>query len=257
MTLPRISIWSLFRDDAGENIARYRHKINRLQYPAGLLRFYLVEGDSQDNTLGELRAWAVEDQRVTVIQYHTGLPRMQHTPHPDRIRCLAETGNAALDALAADGWGDYAMLIESDLYYEPDIITRLLASKPKDAAVISPYIWLPGPNDHVQFYDIWAFRLLGGEMFPANMPAWYIANFPLQPFEVESVGSMVLMDAGPVYDGVRYTTEWAIRGICLQYRERGLKIYADPTTNIFHPFVDLDNLYFGHHLTETKVNERR
>jgi hypothetical protein len=147
------------------------------------------------------------------------------------------------------------MLIESDLYYEPNIITRLLASKPKDAAVISPYIWLPGPDNYLQFYDIWAFRSLNGQMLPTSIPAWYAVNFPASPFEVESVGSMVLMDAVPIYDGIRYTAEWAIRGICLQYRERGLKVYADPTTNIFHPFVSLDNLYFGHHLVETKVNE--
>lgn len=238
MTLPRVSIWSLFRDDAGENIARYRQQIWGLQYPAGLLRIYCVEGDSRDNTLGELQAWAVEDDRVTVVKHDTGLPRMRHTPHAGRLRCLSETGNTALDVLAADRWGDLAMLIESDLQFKPDILWQLIADKPKDEAVISPFIWIAKPDrSWLQFYDVWAFRGLDGVCFPAMPPEYFIVHYPAQPFEVESVGSMVLMDAKPIYDGVRYTPDAAIRGICHQYRQRGLKIYADPKANILHPFV--------------------
>lgn len=250
MTLPKVSIWSLFRDDEGENVARYRQQLDALDYPPDLLRFYFVEGDSKDNTLGELRAWAVEDQRITVVQYHTGATRMRHTPHPERLRCLAETGNAALDALAADRWGEWAMLIESDLQFKPDILKKLLGHKPADAAIISPYIWIATPNYWVQFYDVWAFRTLDTVMFPAQTPTFFTARFPHQPFEVESVGSVVLLDAGPIYEGVRYTAEWAIRGVCLQYRERGLKVYADPQAHVLHPFVA-----FPYEFLETKVNE--
>lgn len=237
MTLPKVSIWSLFRDDAGENITRYRYQVLSLDYPKDLLRFYFVEGDSRDNTLDELNAWAANDERITVVKHDTGVGRMRHTPHPDRIKCLAETGNAAIDALAADKWGDWAMLVESDLQYKPDIIRRLLKSRPADAAIISPYIWIRNPADILQFYDIWAFRTLDGKMFPAQTPPYYEARFPEHVFEVEAVGSLVLMDAGPLYDGVRYTTDRAIRGICEQYRARGLKVYADPTTHILHPFI--------------------
>lgn len=236
MTAPNVGIWSLFRDDAGENIARYRRRVSNLDYPADKLRFYLVEGDSKDGTLDELRAWAVEDGRVNITVHNTGLSRMRHTPHQDRLDGLSATGNAALDLLTVDNWAEYALLIESDLIYEPDVLKRLLAHLPDNAGGISPFIWIPGDEDHLQFYDVWAFRTLDGAMFPPYMPAWYMARFPDAPFEVESAGSMVLFKAQPFYSGVRYDSK-AIRGICLQLRDKGLPVHADPTTHIFHPFV--------------------
>lgn len=237
LALPKISIWSLFRDDAGANIARYREQITGLDYPPELLRLYLVEGDSRDNTLAELRAWAVEDERITVTTHNTGLPRMRHTPHKDRVAGLASTGNAALDALADDNWGDYGLLIESDLIYCPDVIRSLLSNRPHPDAVVSPYIWIPGEGDYLQFYDIWAFRMTNCKMFRPYQPLWYQVHMPPEPFEINSAGSMVLFPVGPILDGVRYPLDKAIMGICNQYRELGYKIYADPKTNIFHPRV--------------------
>jgi glycosyltransferase involved in cell wall biosynthesis len=237
LALPKISIWSLFRDDAGDNIARYRKQVTGLDYPPELLRFYLVEGDSQDDTLSEIKAWAVEDERVTVTTHNTGLSRMRHTPHPERVAGLASTGNAALDALAADNWGDYALLIESDLIYQPDVILSLLTNLPHPDAVVSPYIWIPGDGSYLQFYDIWAFRTAAGKMFRPYQPLWYQVHMPTGPFEINSAGSMVMFPIAPIVDGVRYPLETAIMGICDQYREKGYKIYADPQTNIFHPKV--------------------
>lgn len=246
--LPRVCLWSLFRDDAGENIARYQQQIDALDYPANLLRLYLVEGDSRDDTLNELRAWAAEDSRVTVVKHDTGIDRMRHTPHPARLQCLADTGNTALEALAADRWGELACLLESDLLYQPDTLRKLVDHRPDNAA-ISPFIWIPGTDRHLQFYDIWAFRQ-GGKMFKPAKPEWYAAHYPTDSiFEVDSAGSMVLFPAGPIYDGVRYTDQ-AIIGICQQYSARGYRIMADPMVNILHPLVI--NPY---PLVETQVNE--
>lgn len=238
MTLPKISIWSLFRDDAGENLKRYQARISSLEYPKDLLRFYLAEGDSKDNTWEELQLWAIEDYRVTLIKCDTGSPRYKHTPHPERLKCLATVGNAALDALAEDrNFGaQYACLIESDLLYGTDVLATILSNKPANASAIAPMIWLQNDSE-MQFYDIWAFRDLEGEMFKPFSPTWYGVNVPDKPFEVSSVGSMTLFDIQPILDGVRYTEEKAVVGICEQYRQTGCKIYCDPNIHILHPRI--------------------
>lgn len=253
MSLPKISVWSLFRDDAGDNLRNYQERIYSLDYPPDLLKFYLVEGDSVDDTWLELGQWATSDKRVSVVKCTTGKARMSHTPHPDRIATLAQVGNAALRILANDRFGELACLIESDLLYAPDTLRQLVSHRP-DGAVISPFVWIPAPHGY-QFYDVWAFRTLDGELFQASRPEWFAIHMPDSSFEVQSVGSFVLLPADPIYDGVRYTDTEAIRGICHQYAARGYPIYADPTVNIFHPIVINPYAQFKPNQKQMKVNE--
>lgn len=234
MNYPKVSIWSLFRDDAGDNLKRYQDRIYKLDYPADLLRFYFVEGDSVDDTWKELVKWTQQDKRVNIVRRETGFPRQSHTAHPIRVKTLAWVGNAALRILANDKWGELACLIESDLIFNEGTLRQLVEHRP-DNGVIAPMVWIPGPN-LLQFYDVWAYRFLSGDMFPPNRPEWFV-RLGEEPFEIYSAGSMLLLPAEPIYDGVRYTDELAVRGICAQYRERGYKIYADPGTDIFHPIV--------------------
>jgi len=231
--LPRLAIWSLFRDDAGDNIARYRARIESLDYPPDLLRLYLAEGDSRDNTLEELQAWAIEDHRITVTKFDTGLRRHGHTADPERFHILAATANPAIDRLCRDGWGDYAVLIESDLIFQPDTLKRLLANKPDEAGVFAPMIWLP-VNEAIRFYDVWAFHSLDGLNFPPANPAWFVAHWPGEPFEVESVGSLVFFPMDAIRAGARYN-ENVIRGMALTAKGAGYRIFCDPTTHVFHP----------------------
>lgn len=240
--LPKLAIWSLFRDDAGENIARYRQRIEALDYPPDLLRLYLAEGDSQDATYDELRAWSIEDGRITVTKFDTGLRRHGHTADPERFHILASMANPAIEAIGRDDWADYAVLVESDLIYDPDTFKRLLANKLDETdpqgglakpCVIAPMVWLI-VNDTLRFYDVWAFRSLDGHNFPPANPAWFVANWPGEPFEVESVGSLVFFPMDAVKAGAHYNKE-VIRGMALMAREAGHRVFCDPTTNIFHP----------------------
>jgi hypothetical protein len=235
MTLPKVSMWSQFRDSAGEQIELYRKQIGQLDYPPELLRLYLNEGDSVDETVSELQAWAVEDERITVIKHDTGLARQFHTTRPERMRAVGETGNAAWERIAADAWGDYALMLESDLLYTPDLLRQLLRRKPPEASIFSPMIWIT-VNGVLRFYDVWAFRM-GGKMFEPAAPAWYFARFGDQPFELESVGSVVLFDMEVITAGLRLTYDEAIVGLCGQARERGYRIFADPSIHILHPSI--------------------
>jgi len=252
MNLPKVSIWSLFRDDAGTNLERYKNRIDALDYPPDKLRIYCVEGDSQDDTWAELIEWTQDDKRVRVVKCETGLPRMSHTPHPVRIKTLAMVGNKALHRLAGEAWGELACLIESDLIYNPATLRQLVERRP-DKGVIAPMVWIPGPK-HLQFYDCWGYRFLDGTLFPPNRPEWF-NRLPSDNYAVASAGSFVLVDAQPIHDGVRYTEGEAIRGICHQYRELGHTVYVAPDVHVFHPMVLNPYEQFKPDQKQIEVNE--
>ncbi len=260
MTLPRVSIWSQFRNSAGQQIELYRKQINALDYPPDLLRLYLCEGDSEDDTLTELRAWAVEDNRIRIIKHDTGIPHFAHSPRPARMKAVSENGNKGWDAIAKDNWGDFALMIESDLLYNPDLLRSLIERRPDQADIFAPMIWIE-VDGTLRFYDIWAYRLKG-EMFKPNSPEWYFAHYRAEPLEVDSVGSVVLfrMDlitgclpmgyghgGSPIEvdgrsdalmeGGLRLSETDCVLGMCNEARERGYKIFIDPTINILHPQI--------------------
>lgn len=228
-------MWSQFRDDAGPNLSQYRQRVEALDYPAESLRFYLGEGDSLDNTWSELNHWADEDERVVPVKRNTGRPRLYHDPRPERMKTLATTGNAVWGRIARDAWGDYALMLESDLVYTPDLLSRLITRIPDEAAALAPMIWL-AVGDNIRFYDIWAFRR-DGQTFPAYPAAWYAQHLGEQPLEIDSAGSVILFRMSYIRAGARLSEETAIVGMCDQIGAAGGKIYCDPETHVIHPAI--------------------
>lgn len=243
MTTPNIIIWSLFRDDNAEYIRRYAQRINDLDYPKDKLRIVCIEGDSSrgSQTVETLEAWAVMDLKVTVLRWNTGVGRTSTTSRAERLACLAQTANRGLRYIATSDWAKFALQLESDLEYQPDLLRRLLASqKGVDADIIAPMVWY-GQLDG-QFYDIWAYRSKDEINFPPNSRAWYKEHFPATPFQVNSVGSCSLSRMEVLRAGVRLTEDGCIVGYCDQAREKGFTVYVDPTTHILHPWLDPEQL---------------
>jgi hypothetical protein len=233
MAWPKIAIWSQFRDDAGPNLSQYRSRLEALDYPVDRLRFYLGEGDSLDDTWAELNHWADEDGRVIPVKRNTGRARLHHTPRPERMKTLALTGNAVWDRIAGDNWADFALMLESDLIFTGDLLTRLVQRIPAEAAALAPMIWVT-EGGQLRFYDIWAFRL-NRQGFPPYPPAWYASRYDERPFEVDSAGSVVLFRMDYIRRGARLSEHSAVVGMCEQIRAVGGKIYCDPETHIIHP----------------------
>jgi hypothetical protein len=236
---PNIAVWSLFRDDAGEYIERYIKRVNTLDYPRKSLRFYAVEGDSEDDTLAWLQAWAAYDDRVTIIKADTGRARMRYTDRAERLTTLYETTVPLQARLQADDWADFGLLLESDLFIKPDLLKRLLANRPTDAGAIAPMVWIGEAGGQMtRFYDQWAFRYLDtDQMFAPYLLPWYLARFGDEPIELNSVGSCVLFEMATVRGGAWYTPDEVIVGFCKAVRAQGRQVYADPSTHIWHPDV--------------------
>ena len=187
-----------------------------------------VEGDSIDGTPNLLKTWAAGDSRLTVITRNTGLQRFGHEVTPQRFAHLASIFNTGLNAVDCL-WSDYIIFTPSDIIFTPDVLKRLIAQGKR---FIAPMYWT-NENGHSRFYDTWGFTR-GGVQFRPLPKAWYKAHFPHAPFEVDTVGGLVLIDADLVAAGARYGNENVDRGLCQSIKELGATVWADPTTHIYH-----------------------
>lgn len=235
MQYPKISIWSQFRNSAGQQIELYRQRIDTLDYPPDLIKLYLCEGDSDDDTLAQLQSWAIADGRIQIVKHDTGIPHHAHSPRPARMKAVSENGNIGWDAIAEDAWGDFALMVESDLLYNPDLLRSLIDRRPAEADIFAPMIWIE-VADSLRFYDIWAYRIKG-EMFQPTSPEWYFAHYGSGLLEVDSVGSVVLFKMDLITEGLRLGEADCVLGMCNEARRRGYRIFVDPTINILHPQI--------------------
>lgn len=220
--LPKVAVYSLFRDDSTSYIDRYFANINIIDYPKHLLRFYLVEGDSKtDVTYSHLVYWALKQNLdVWVFQYNTGVPRRVNN-RTVRLQALSDTANKALDEIAKDKWADKVLLLESDILFEPDFLRKLVD---KNKKVIAPTIKLVYKNKEF-FYDLWAFVYANGQRItqtPKEMGSGKL-------IEMASVGSVVLFDAERVYKGFRFGPR-AIKGVG--------KGWWDTSIEVIHPNIN-------------------
>jgi glycosyltransferase involved in cell wall biosynthesis len=223
---PNVTICSPFRDSEA-SIAEYFDRLFNLDYPAKSLRFVAVEGDSQDSTWDDLvKRWEYFDARFNLIKCDTGKPKYGSVVNAERFQVLAQVFNAALDAVDYE-WTDYVLFLPSDIRYQPDLLSRLLAHG-KD--IISPFVWvyLDGRN---QFYDIWAFSRDG----TSYMPFMHLDADGLKPIQMHTVGGVTLIKADVLKAGCRYTPDEVDRGLCKAAKAKGFTVWADPTTHVYHP----------------------
>jgi hypothetical protein len=218
---PSVVMVSLWRDDADKQIEeRIAHLLSKTYRG---LRWLWVVGDSADDTEAILRGAASGDRRITVIRHDTGL--LDDGP-ADRLVRLGATFNAAMECVT--GSDDVLLVHESDLISPPDVAERMVRS---GHAILGGWVTL---GESGCFYDVFAYRWHGA-MF-TNWPPYSPAYNASEIFEVDSVGSCwiapahefagkggIRMQGGAVLDAMR------------QLRERGYKVWCDPTLAIVQP----------------------
>lgn len=221
-----VTICSPFRDSA-TGIVEYMNRVYALDYLFLNLRHVWVEGDSQDSTYDMLLGWHTD--RDVLLKCDTGKPRYGSIVNAERFQVLAQVFNAALDAVDYN-WSDYVLFLPSDIRYEPDLLKCLLAHG-KD--IISPFVWACF-NGSLHFWDTWAFRLMGHSFsdFTPDDTNWQFGN---EPIRMDTVGGVTLIKADVLKAGCRYTPDEVDRGLCKAAKEKGFTVWADPTTNVYHP----------------------
>jgi hypothetical protein len=82
------------------------------------------------------------------------------------------------------------------------------------------------------FYDTWGYRL-NGQRF-ASVPPYSPCYTPDQPFMLDTVGSVALIDAWYLRNGARMEDEGFV-GLCNKVRKLGGKVWCDPRIIVSQP----------------------
>jgi len=111
-------------------------------------RCWIVESNSQDNTLDLLQKWAAEDPRRNVIS-------LGWLREPSRTRRIAQCRNKYME-LAEPYFSEHSEMLMVDL---DDILTLDSNFKEQLDGCFERSDWdALGSNRHGQYYDIWALR---------------------------------------------------------------------------------------------------
>lgn len=233
MTLPRVVMCSLWRNDVNRRLVdRVEHLLAKAEtYPA--LRWVWVVGDSTDDTaqaLGELSIGY--DVRIVDIG-NTGIVGEDV---PTRLRRLSETANEWWHWI--DG-ADYVLVHESDIVSPPDVVNHLVSYAERGKCPIAGWPVLEVRPGVTWFYDSFCYRKDGVRF--SNQPPYHACYKADEPFTVDSFGTMYLFDAEDV-PLVRFEDK-AVLDLCRQLREQGRTLWVDPTLVIQQPH----DLWTYHH----------
>lgn len=229
-----VTMLSMWYGDAGKHLAE--RAIHLYRKPA-VNRWLFSIRPSRDATGGFLDALADR-----VVQSGDVVLYAEPDEQPEaRIERLSLAGDRLLDMV--DESADYVLWHESDLFTPADLVPRL-AETPGAAVggwpllshcVERPELGITTPQRMILaepfFYDTWGYRA-GGKRF-GNHPPYHEVYRP-EPFRLDTVGSVVLIDAEYVRRGARMSGGGLV-GLCDSIRSLGGEVWCDPRVPVVQP----------------------
>lgn len=169
---------------------------------------------------------------------------MEDWPQPEaRIERLSLAGDSLLEEAAAMDC-EYVLWHESDLFSPIGIASSLRAI---DGAAVGGWPWLShcpdapslGVHSHKRmaldepmFYDTWGYRKDGVRF--GNKPPHHACHRPDEPYQLDSVGSVVLIKADYLRRGARMNGNGLV-GLCESIRGLGGTVWCDPRVPVVQP----------------------
>lgn len=166
----------------------------------------------------------------------------------DRLPRLSAAGDNALDHVR--GSETHILWHESDLFTPDDVAVRLGDARLPSAkwpAAIGGWPVLSHHPDHPAlgiktprrmtldppiFYDTWGYRKDGVRF--GNKSPYHECYRPDEPFQLDSVGSVVLIDASYIDAGCRMNGNGLV-GLCESIRARNGEVWCDPRVPVVQP----------------------
>lgn len=225
---------SMWYGDAGKHLAdRALHLFRK----PGVTRWIFGVRPHRDCTeqfLDALADYAGRGDEVVIYKEPNAQPAA-------RIERLSLAGDRLLSAIGDES--DYVLWHESDLFTRDDLVPRL-AETPAAAIggwpVLShdpenPELGVQTPKrmilDPPFFYDTWGYR--AGETRFANLPPYHEVYRP-EPFMLDTVGSVVLIEADYIRRGARMNGGGLV-GLCDSIRHMGGQVWCDPRVPVVQP----------------------
>lgn len=235
----KITVMSSFRN-ASHYITRYFNQMQEfdslLKAKGHELSLVLGYGDSTDCTDSLLAEESFFRFDTYLVDVNHGGELYGSIIHPQRFKQLSYVGNQLLQHIPKNT--DKVFLIESDLVWQGAQLEALLNAQeglqdalkvPSSRIVLAPMIY----HRDGRFYDTWAFRC-NGTSFRNNAPYHPVLKSDIRFIEMESVGSVVLLDYDLIKD-LRFPEENVVVGFCQQAKEHQARIFLDTQARVFHP----------------------
>lgn len=216
----KVLVAFLVRD--GEKwLERFLNCVDRLDYLKEDLKYVALEGNSKDSSWQVLSDFAHKHQGVWLTKFDVD-------EAVSRYKRLAVLKNRVINEALTDE--EFVLWLDSDLVDLPISLLRELIKANVD--VVAPYVLV---EDTDKFYDHLAFRKDGLKiMFPDGVP---VCPLPADIFEVDSVGTCMLVNAGVYRKGVRYPESDAESEqvlFCEAAKKNGFRVFADPHLKVIH-----------------------
>lgn len=243
-----ISAW---KGDAGRHLARRAlHLIDKQGVDAWIWIVRRVN-DCTDKML----EWVAEHSSVQI-----GLIVESWEAPEDRLVRCSLVGDVAINAAIMRG-AERVLIHESDLISPDDVVPRLAAvldgGERRAVAGGWPCLASVGMDEsldlyggamrlgrHMQlnvegqkpaepfFYDTWGYRHEGVRF--ASVPPYSPCYRPDEPFRLDTVGSVALIDARYLQLGARMEHEGFVN-LCVRIRQQGGEVWCDPKITINQP----------------------
>jgi hypothetical protein len=190
-----------------------------------VLRLIASEGDSTDNTLGQLQGLRdLGRVPIEIVDGSHGGPDYGATTAPERMTQFAHAANQAYHAVCPTD--DVVINVESDLRWDAATMLKLIDDL-QTVDVVAPAVFLGD-----RFYDTWAFRK--NNLAFRRYPPYHRDLNPRGLTPMDSVGSCLVM-IGDVARWCRVSPVDAVLGFCRQARAFGFHIAVDWRLKIHHP----------------------
>lgn len=245
-----IAVCSMFRDSqswGGVQINQVNRFFEQMEdqgdFCGKRLSYFLVEGNSQDNTWEVLNyycdVFTRRMQTVKLFKQEVQGSSVASIVSEARFKNLSAIGNTVLRA-ARDSDCDDVFWVESDFYLPRYVLNKLLYAKEQEWWDTCLGV-CPIPFFKHHFYDTWAFEGINGERWGNNdldavagqMPD---GSKPLGRYrQMRSFGSCALLNGDNLRRHGLDFRDGCFPALCAAGREAGLSLWCDTGCGIEHP----------------------
>lgn len=238
-----IAVCSLFRDSMvwhGRQINQVQRFFEQMGAQGLALDFFLVEGNSKDNTLEALNLYkdsaAFGGHNITILNCEVEGSEVVSLEDETRFKNLSKCGNLALNTAKFNKDIKYILWVESDIIIKDENLLRVLINdleycKYHGSGEFLGVAPIPTYENKNELYDTFVFKGPNGESFGPSMAPFEKG----EPLELGAFGTCALMDADILR---KYNLDFGDRcmmELCVKARNNKLRLLANSNLRVYHP----------------------